>query len=76
MKFMYVPNLPFNYAERTSKLNEVVNAIIDRREANTTALTAALRGAGGFGKSTLAIAVCADERIKQAFAGGIYWVDL
>jgi len=34
-------------------------------------VSAALRGSGGFGKTTLAAAVCHDERIIDAYADGI-----
>src|SRR5262249_37847697 len=38
--------------------------------------TAALKGAGGYGKTTLAKALCHDERIQDAFDDGILWVTL
>ncbi|MBI4772368.1 MAG: hypothetical protein HY784_18565, partial [Chloroflexi bacterium] len=41
-----------------------------------TAITTALRGAGGYGKTTLAQAVCADPRIRQAFPDGVLWATL
>jgi hypothetical protein len=37
---------------------------------------AALRGAGGYGKTTIAKALCHDERIQDAFDDGIIWVTL
>ena len=40
------------------------------------AITTALTGAGGFGKTTLAAAVCHDEEIIQAFDDGILWTTL
>ena len=46
----------------------------DRRE--TVAITTALSGAGGFGKTTLAAALCHDEDIIQNFDDGILWVTL
>jgi WD40 repeat protein len=39
-------------------------------------LTVALRGSGGFGKTTLAQAVCADEAVRQAFPDGVLWTTL
>ena len=39
------------------------------------AITAALRGAGGFGKTELARLLCQDEEIEEAF-GGILWVTI
>ena len=40
------------------------------------AMTTALTGAGGFGKTTLAAALCQDEEINQAFDDGILWTTL
>lgn len=42
----------------------------------TVALTTALRGAGGFGKTALAQAVCEQEAIRTRFPAGILWVPL
>ncbi|MCU0499913.1 MAG: NB-ARC domain-containing protein, partial [Anaerolineae bacterium] len=40
------------------------------------AITSALQGAGGYGKTTIAQAVCYDPRIWGKFSGGILWVTL
>ena len=40
------------------------------------AITTALRGADGYGKTTLAIALCHDERVQEAYDDGILWVTL
>src|SRR5262245_1676067 len=55
------------------------DALIQRLMAdgiNNVAITAALRGAGGYGKTTLAKAICHDERIQQAFDDGVLWITL
>ncbi len=39
-------------------------------------LTTALRGAGGFGKTALAQAVCEDPRVRERFPAGILWTTL
>jgi predicted ATPase len=41
-----------------------------------TAITSALLGAGGYGKTTLALALCHDQEVKDAFPDGILWVTL
>ena len=43
---------------------------------NNVAITAALRGAGGYGKTTLAKALCHDPRIQAAFPDGTLWTTL
>ena len=40
------------------------------------AITAALKGAGGYGKTTLARALCHDDEVQDAFHDGILWVTL
>ena len=40
------------------------------------AITAALRGAGGYGKTTLARALAHDPDIAGAYFDGILWVEL
>jgi hypothetical protein len=55
------------------------DALIQRLMAdgiNNVAITAALRGAGGYGKTTLAKAICHDPRIQAAFPDGTLWTTL
>jgi hypothetical protein len=40
------------------------------------AIRAALRGAGSFGKTTLAEALCHDDDVQEAFHDGILWITL
>ena len=44
--------------------------------ARSVGITTALRGAGGFGKTTLAQALCHDPRIQAAYPHGILWVTI
>lgn len=57
---------------------EVVSALLGatRGEEATVALTTALQGAGGFGKTALAQAACWDPRVRAAFPAGILWVEM
>jgi hypothetical protein len=50
--------------------------MLNRPEPSTVAVAAALRGTGGFGKTTLAEIVCRDERITERFPGGVLWADV
>jgi len=52
------------------QLDEIV-AILTFEEVPTVGITTALRGAGGFGKTTLAQAVAEDERIRRAYEDGV-----
>jgi hypothetical protein len=71
-----VEDLPENFVERPAEFNALVSLLCDPKREEPIAMTAALRGAGGFGKTTLARARCHDERIQEAFDDGILWVTL
>ncbi len=43
---------------------------------NPVAISTALQGAGGFGKTTMAIALCHDDDIQNAYLDGTQWVEL
>ncbi len=56
---------------------EALRALLLKGERkDPVAITTALTGAGGFGKTTLAAALCHDEEIIQAFDDGILWTTL
>ena len=50
--------------------------LLDPGTGDAIATTAALAGAGGFGKTTLAAALCHDEDTISAFDDGILWTTL
>ena len=52
------------------------NYCVDEQREEPVAITAALKGAGGYGKTTLAQALCHDQRIRDVFDDGILWVTL
>ena len=71
-----VEDLPPDYVPRPQEFDALVSKLLDQRREEPVAITAALRGAGGYGKTTMAKALCHDERIQQAFDDGILWVTL
>ncbi|HYG63739.1 MAG TPA: NB-ARC domain-containing protein [Thermoanaerobaculia bacterium] len=44
--------------------------------ASAVGITSALRGAGGFGKTTLAQALCHDDRVRAAYPDAILWTTI
>ncbi|MBN8595594.1 MAG: toll/interleukin-1 receptor domain-containing protein [Anaerolineae bacterium] len=68
--------LPHNFVPRPREFEPLVTALTVEDHIGTVALTAALRGAGGYGKTTLAKALCRDWRISGAYPDGIYWTTL
>src|SRR5712691_10081691 len=71
-----VEDLPADYVPRPREFEALIDRLLDERREEPVAITAALRGAGGYGKTTMARALCHDERIQQAFDDGILWVTL
>ncbi len=71
-----VEDLPHDYVPRLQEYDALISKLLDQQREEPVAITAALRGAGGYGKTTMAKALCHDERIQQAFDDGILWVTL
>ena len=69
-------DLPPDFVPRPHELDALIRKLLDEKREEPIAITAALRGAGGYGKTTMAQALCHDERIRQAFDDGILWVTL
>src|SRR5262245_1007612 len=69
---------PDDFVSRDKEFNQLIEHLLDPERERPVAIgaTAALRGAGGYGKSTLARAVCHDPRIQSAFKDGILWVTI
>jgi WD40 repeat protein len=70
------PDLPEHFVQRPAQFDALKAQLLDATFDNPVAITTALRGAGGFGKTTLAIALCHDEDVQTAFDEGVLWVTL
>jgi hypothetical protein len=66
--------LPDHYINRPTEFENMIAALVNTNGA--VAITAGIQGAGGFGKTTLALALCHDLRVRGAFDDGILWVTL
>jgi hypothetical protein len=64
-----------NYVPRKEELIKIKGLLLNE-ENNSISITTTLQGSGGFGKTTLAIALCNDDDIINAFTDGILWVTL
>ncbi len=69
-------NLPPDFVPRPNEFDALISKLLDEQREEPIAITAALRGAGGYGKTTMAMALCHNERIQDAFDDGILWVTL
>ncbi|MBO2447424.1 PD40 domain-containing protein [Actinomadura barringtoniae] len=63
------PAPPRGFVPRADIQEPLIAALLERRDV-------ALRGAGGFGKTTLACWVCRMPEVREAFPGGVLWVEL
>ena len=75
VKFM-APALPADFVKRPQEFDKLKGMLLDPERGDPVAITTALQGAGGFGKTTLAAALCHDDDVKLAFGDGILWVTL
>jgi WD40 repeat protein len=64
---------PPKFVPRPKEQEEAVRLLTQAGGASRVALTTALRGAGGFGKTTLARAICFDDRVIATFTDGVLW---
>ena len=69
-------DLPAGYVPREGELLKLKGSLLDPAREEAVAVTAALSGAGGFGKTTLAQALCHDDDVQTFFHGGVLWTTL
>src|SRR5712691_5183203 len=63
--------------DRPAELGRIVTALTGKQGSGpVVAVTTALTGAGGFGKTTLAKLACADPRVRRHFGGQVYLVTI
>ena len=70
------PDLRQDFVARPAEHRALASMLLCQSRMTPLAITTALQGAGGFGKTTLAAALCHDEDIVTAFDDGILWVTL
>ena len=69
-------DLPPDFVERPAEIERLLSLFLAGKRNEPAAITVALSGAGGFGKTVLARALCHNERIQDVFEDGILWVTL
>jgi hypothetical protein len=70
------PNLPERFVPRPQLYESLLHLLLNADQQSPIAITTALHGAGGYGKTTLAAALCHDAKIRHRFNDGILWVTL
>jgi WD40 repeat protein len=72
---MMAPEPPPDFVQRSVEFDALKRKLLDAK-GDAVAITAALRGAGGYGKTTLAKKLAHDPDIQDAYFDGILWVEL
>ena len=71
------PSLPENYVCRPKLLNELVQKMLSNKpDPSSLSVAATITGASGFGKTTLAKALCHDAQVIKCFKDGFLFVEL
>jgi hypothetical protein len=70
-----VPPLPSGFVPRPNLADAIVKALVGRSDGTQGASTL-VQGAGGFGKTTLAIDACHHAEVVNAFPDGMLWTSL
>jgi WD40 repeat protein len=73
---MMAPELPPDFVARPKEFDGLKARLLDPEGDSIAGITAALRGAGGYGKTTLAKALARDPDIQDAYFDGILWAEL
>src|SRR6185503_15300307 len=68
--------VPAHFGQRPKEFDAVKQLLLDAKGDAVAGITAALGGAGGYGKTTLAKALAHDPDIQDAYFDGILWVEL
>jgi hypothetical protein len=69
-------DLPPDFVPRPAEFEALIARLLGSERGGTVAITAALRDAGSYGKTTLARALCHNQRVREAFPDGVLWVTL
>jgi hypothetical protein len=77
IRIPFIPyDVPEDFVPRPKEFEELLSTLLNKHEEPVAITTAALRGAGGYGKTTMAIALCYNDEIQEMFDGGILWMTL
>jgi TIR domain/NB-ARC domain len=69
-------DLPDDFVPRPAEHTALKEAVLSARSGTAVGVTTALRGAGGYGKTTLANYLCRDPEVRFEFTDGILRVEI
>jgi WD40 repeat protein len=74
-RYKTFPPLPLHFVARADILDRLRKIVIREGDVRMVSVTA-IRGMGGVGKTVLALAICHDEAVQDAFPDGVMWVSV
>ncbi len=75
-RHFHTPTLPAHYIKREAEYKAVCDQLLAENQETMVAITTALQGGGGFGKTTLARALCLDDDVRFRYDDGVLWITL
>ena len=69
-------SLPAHFVNRPEIEAQLLKYLLSDDRHQSVAITTALKGSGGFGKTTMAQAICHQDAVYDTFLNGILWVTL
>jgi TIR domain len=60
------PDFPEGFVQRPREFKQLIAELVNEKRECPIAITTALQGAGGYGKTTLAVALCHDDQVIGA----------
>jgi hypothetical protein len=70
------PDMREDFVQRPEEFESLISSLLDPTRSDPVAITTSIRGSGGFGKTTLATALCHQADVVNAFDDGILWATL
>ncbi|MDB6174113.1 MAG: afsR [Chthoniobacteraceae bacterium] len=70
------PDFPTGFVARPDEYEPLLKLLLGDEDLTPVSITTALHGTGGYGKTTLATALCHDPNVRAAFPDGILWATL
>ncbi|MFD1545990.1 NB-ARC domain-containing protein [Nonomuraea guangzhouensis] len=72
----HVPRLPEGFVPRAVEGQALLDRLLNVNGGSVALASTAVRGTGGFGKTTLAAWACRQDRIQAAFPDGVVWIEV
>jgi WD40 repeat protein len=69
-----LPGLPEGFVPRAAEGQALMESLVSSNAGSVALASTAVRGTGGFGKTTLAVWVCGRAEVRVAYPDGVLWI--